>query len=192
MTMDYSQYDDKELVEFCRKGDNLAWQKLITDYKDIIYSVAIKTLRGWQMPDAEFEAQEVYAIVYMRLLKHIDEIENPGAWIYRTTINACNEIRRQRARQAACELFETVPDNTDLEREYEQKNLKAKILVALKSIGKKCYRLLDSIFYSKLSYDKIAAVLGIKKGSIGPTKERCLKKLKSKLKKLSVEANDLY
>src|SRR5262249_28671868 len=57
---------------------------------------------------------------------------------------------------------------------------------ALKQMGPQCQRLLEKLFYSheQLSYAEVAQQSGMPIASIGPTRGRCLAKLKNALDKM--------
>jgi RNA polymerase sigma factor (sigma-70 family) len=66
---------------------------------------------------------------------------------------------------------------------------KAQIDYALEQLGGKCRELLTEIFYAsrETSYKDIAHRLGIPMNSLGPTRMRCLAKLKKILTDLGYE-----
>jgi len=56
---------------------------------------------------------------------------------------------------------------------------------ALGAMGERCRRLLRALYFdpSLASYDEVAARLGIPRGSIGPTRQRCLARLREELER---------
>ena len=67
------------------------------------YTLAYRILR--HPADAEDVAQEVL----VRLLKHSRRLDSGGniqGWIYRVTVNCCNDVLRQRQRQAELDVDE--------------------------------------------------------------------------------------
>ena len=61
---------------------------------------------------------------------------------------------------------------------------------ALRKLAPRCRDLLTLVFLdaTEPSYDEIAAQLGLPKGSIGPTRNRCLEQLRSLLSGLGFDA----
>ena len=60
------------------------------------------------------------------------------------------------------------------------------VRTALKQLGPNCQNLLEKLFYSheQLSYTEVAEQAGLPVASIGPTRGRCLAKLKEALGKI--------
>jgi RNA polymerase sigma factor (sigma-70 family) len=54
------------------------------------------------------------------------------------------------------------------------------VRVAVEALDDRCRNLLDLLFYRSVSpsYEEIARALGLREGSIGPTRARCLERLR--------------
>src|SRR5215216_4440453 len=76
-------YDsDLQLVLACRRGDQLAWEKLIRRYQRLIYAIP---LRAWLDED---QAADVFQDVFTTLFQKLNDIEEPEklhAWLVTTT-----------------------------------------------------------------------------------------------------------
>ena len=180
---------DLELVFACRRGDQLAWEKLIRRYQRLIYTIPLRA--GLD----EDHAAEIFQDVFTTLFQKLNDIEEPEklhAWLVTTA--------RRKTWRTISKAHGGTPTNLDLtpaeaERIRDETPLPDEQLVileeqhqirtALSSLDERCRRLLQMLFYRREppSYADIAASLGIPEGSIGPTRARCLGKLLQILKK---------
>jgi RNA polymerase sigma factor (sigma-70 family) len=174
---------DEALLQACRGGDASAWEALIARYQRLIYSICHQTGLS---PE---QSADVFQAVFTALIHQLDRIEQPallGAWMATTTRRQAWAVVR---RKSAVELSlgdqmlqaNMLPDNALLPDEVvlrqEQQHY---VRAAVMALDERCRRLLTLLFYrpDPAPYDQIAATLGIRMGSIGPTRARCLQKLR--------------
>lgn len=180
---------DPQLVEACLAGDAQAWTQLVGRYQRLVYSVALR--HGLAPDDAEDVLQAVFTILLGKLGTCRDR-ERLGAWL--VTITRREAWRVARARNSSIgagsdELLEAragaEPLPEDLCEQLEEQNL---IRQALEQLGAPCRRLLEHLFYRQepLPYAEIAQQLAMPEGSIGPTRARCLAKLRTILASLGL------
>jgi RNA polymerase sigma factor (sigma-70 family) len=175
---------DLELVSACRRGDQLAWEKLIRRYQRLIYAIPIRA--GLD----EDQAAEIFQDVFTTLFQKLNDIEEPErlqAWLvttarrktWRTISRAHSSSEADLSDAAAVRDEAPLPDEQLFILEEQHR-----IRVALASLDERCRNLLQMLFYraEPPSYAEIAAALGIREGSIGPTRARCLEKLLRMLK----------
>ncbi len=68
-----------------------AFEQLLAAHERMVVGTAFRILG--RMEDAQDAAQEVF----LRLYRHLERIENePKAWLYRVTVNVCNDFFRRR------------------------------------------------------------------------------------------------
>jgi RNA polymerase sigma factor (sigma-70 family) len=180
---------DNELIAACRRGDAEAWQVLVLRYQRLIYTIPI---RGGL---DEQQAAEVFQTVFARLVENLPRIEQPDrlqAWLVTTAKRETWRLTR-RQRQAAISLSvddeesQELPDDAPLPQEVVQKlEEQHMVRMALERLENPCRTLLNALFYqdNPPAYSELAASLGIPTGSIGPTRARCLQKLRSLLDKM--------
>lgn len=83
------------LVERCRRGDDLAWERLVRSYQGRVYAVGYHYVRD--ADEARDLAQEVFVHVYRQIAKFKGDAFLP--WLLRLTRNLCiDRLRRQKAR----------------------------------------------------------------------------------------------
>lgn len=185
---------DLQLVLACRRGDQLAWEKLIRRYQRLIYAIPLRA--GLD----EDQAAEIFQDVFTTFFQKLNDIEEPEklqAWLVTTARRKTwRTIAKSRGRRhqdveavESTQEAATVRDETPLPDEQllmlEEQH---RIRMAVAMLDERCQKLVQMLFYQtpSPSYAEIAATLGIPEGSIGPTRSRCLGKLLRNLKKLDV------
>lgn len=183
---------DLQLVLACRRGDQLAWEKLIRRYQRLIYAIPLRA--GLDEDDAAEIFQEVFTTLFQKL-NDIEDPEKLQAWLVTTarrkTWRAIGKAQAQPRSYTNGDLQESdeaalirdeapLPDEQLLILEEQHR-----IRTAVSLLDERCSNLLEMLFYRSEppSYTEIAAFLGIPEGSIGPTRARCLAKLLQMLKK---------
>jgi RNA polymerase sigma factor (sigma-70 family) len=178
---------DVELVLACRSGDETAWEELLQRYQRLLYAIPMRA--GLSADDAA----EVFQRTCVILLEHIARIEQPeriGAWLVTTARR--ESWRLQRRMRVATTLSIDNDDDQMLDlidsallpeeglMVLEQQHA---IRAGLANLDERCRNLLQMLFYrdTPLSYSEIAAATGVSEGSIGPTRARCLQKLRNQL-----------
>src|ERR1051325_7046041 len=176
---------DSQLVFACRRGDQLAWEKLIRRYQRLIY--AIPLCAGLNEDQAAEIFQDVFTTFFQKL-NDIDEPDKLQAWLVTTARRKTwRTIAKSHTRMREDVDQTNEPDQTPLPDEQllmlEEQH---RIRTAVSMLDERCQKLVQMLFYQAQppSYAEIAASLGIPEGSIGPTRARCLAKLLRILKKL--------
>lgn len=173
----YRHRDDSALIRACLDGDESAWKDLVTRYGRLVYSIPHRY--GLSASDADDVFQNVFTIVYRQLPNLRDETRL-AAWLITITHREARRVSTHLP--VSADLDETAEDGSDPPFEQVQA-LERQHLVreALGQMGSPCRELLTALFLDpdSLSYEKLAARLGIPIGSIGPTRARCFKKLES-------------
>jgi RNA polymerase sigma factor (sigma-70 family) len=177
---------DGSLVQACRQGDEAAWEALVRRYQRLIYSIPRRS--GM----ADDSAADIFQRVFSKLFESLDRIEQPervGAWL--VTAAKRETWRMSRQERALTPLSGAGPDGEDDEVEIpDTAPLPEDVVAALQQqhavrgalaqMDKRCRSLLTMLFYRAEAppYTEIAATLGTSEGSIGPTRARCLDKLR--------------
>lgn len=185
----YKDYSDTELIALCLKADGLAWETLITRYRRLIYSVPVRF--GFEPADAS----DVFQAVCLKLLEHLHEVKDEtriSGWLVTTTTRQCLHVRTLKTRETATDdskLMEQ-PDPThnleELRILTEQEQL---VRDAVDEMPRRCRSLIGRLYFDNRSpsYDEISAELGIPVPSIGPTRARCLEKLRTILRRHGIK-----
>jgi RNA polymerase sigma factor (sigma-70 family) len=182
--------EDTELLARCRAGEEAAWQALVRRYQRLIYTVPRRAGLG------EAQAADVFQTVFSRLFEHLDRIEDGArvrAWLVTTARREALRVLEQ-ARRVAEPAGGDGSDNDDfLANLADTAPLPDELLAALQAqdrvrraveqLDERSRRFVELSFLQDepLPYEEIARRLGIAVGSIGPTRARCLAKLRAKL-----------
>jgi RNA polymerase sigma factor (sigma-70 family) len=166
------------LVMAARNGERAAWDALVDRLARLVW--AVTHAFGLDPQDGADVAQ----IAWMRLAENIDRLQDPGAvgtWLATTTRRECITVLRQRARVQPTDVealagVMTSPGTDATVLTSERDRL---VWVAFEQLSERCRRLLRLAVADKQGgYDEISAVLDMPVGSIGPTRQRCLDRLR--------------
>jgi RNA polymerase sigma factor (sigma-70 family) len=169
-----------DLVTRARTGDGQAWDALVERYSPLIWSICRRHRLG------RADAEDVGQSVWMQLVNHLDAVRDPAAlpgWLATTTRRECGRVLRvARGPQAAVQVdADLLADERT--RTAEQEVLAAERHVALREafahLSPSCQQLIGMLIEdSPVPYAEISARLDMPVSSIGPTRCRCLDKLR--------------
>lgn len=171
-----------QLVHAAAKGDQAAWDALVDRYTGLCWSIA----RSHRLSPAD--AADAVQTAWLRLVERLDTLRDPervGAWLATTTRNECLRVIRRSSRQvptgedAWLESSEPVdpPDLTVLASEEA-----VELWQAVDGLPDRCRQLLRVLMADPPpSYEDVSAALEMPVGSIGPTRARCLERLRDQL-----------
>lgn len=169
-----------ELVRRAAGGDQWAWDALVDRYGRLVVDVA----RRYRLPDAD--VHDVSQTVWLRLVEHLSDLRDPDAlpgWLATTTRHQCLRILRTGSRHRTVELPVAdllVNDDDELDEALLRAERGAALRVAFGELPARCQELLGLLVADDaVPYAEVGRRLGMKVGSIGPTRARCLEKLRS-------------
>jgi len=170
------------LVSAAAEGDQSAWNEIVDRYTPLVVSVIYKhRLRP-------ADAADVNQTLWLRLVEQIGRLREPEAlpgWIMTTTRNECLRVLRVQQRT---HLYDPLSESDALESEQMDADVEADLLAverrqALRDgfaeLTDQCKRLLTKLMTDPPpSYQVVSEELAMPVGSIGPTRIRCLEKLR--------------
>lgn len=168
----------EELLARVVAGDEQAWHEVVDRYAGLVWSVA----RSYRLPGAATD--DVVQTVWLRLTEHaarIRQADRLAAWLATTTRNEALRAVRHARRTTPQDLLDERADTTTIsaeERVGDDATLTA-VLAAFEQLSPEdqhLMRLLCAV--PPLDYQTIAELLGRPIGSIGPTRARCLERLR--------------
>jgi RNA polymerase sigma factor (sigma-70 family) len=169
----------RDVVARVRDGDRAAWTELADRYSNLLWSIA----RGLGLNSAD--AGDAVQMTWLRLVERIDTVRQPeylGRWLATTARRECLAILRQRAREriTARETWEDLPDPAgELDEALLREERDAALWSAFGELRHACRALLRVLMSDpEPSYAEVSAALDIPIGSIGPTRQRCLRQLR--------------
>jgi RNA polymerase sigma factor (sigma-70 family) len=167
------------LVSAARQGNEDALVQLVADLSPMLWQVA--RAAGLSHGDAE----DVLQTVWLRLLAHLDTIHTSAAltgWLVTTTRREAWKVRAAGRRQLPVEQEQlaALPDHGPGSEEQVIIDDQRRILwCAISQLSPRCQELLRIVaFVPRPDYPVVAAKLGMPTGSVGPTRSRCLAKLR--------------
>jgi RNA polymerase sigma factor (sigma-70 family) len=154
-----------------------AWSLLVARHSTRMYAVARSF--GVDAPTAE----DLVQTAWLRLLDRAHQLRDPqavGAWLCMIVRNEARRLtvrRREIPLVSPLELRPGVADPADTRLLRDERT--AALRTAFARLGHECRQLLQLLLADPaLSYDEIAAALGRPRGSLGPTRRRCLDNLR--------------
>jgi RNA polymerase sigma factor (sigma-70 family) len=168
----------QQLMDAAGEGDEGAWSTLVDRFEGLIWA----TTRAHRLSSAE--AADVTQTTWLRLVENLDRIEEPerlGAWLATTARRECLRHIRLRARElpAADDTVFDTPTDDPVETRLLGRERSDALRRAFARVGERCQALLRMLAaVDPPSYEEIGAALGMPIGAIGPTRARCLDKLR--------------
>lgn len=174
--------DDQQVVDLvarARDGEQEAWDEIVERYAPLVWAMCQRYGLVWA------DADDVGAAVWLRLVERLDMIREPAAlpgWLATTTRHECLRVIRAKSRELPMDDDDRLAGDADPAADAWL--LKQERLVALRTafadLPERCRHLLTLLFDEPVTpYDEISAILDIPVGAIGPTRQRCLAKLRT-------------
>ena len=187
---DVAQRDDRQLIAECLSGEQASWEALIYRYRRLIYSIPLKLRLS---PE---DAADIFQAVCFKLYEKLDTLRDHdrlSSWLITTATRECWRISAQNRREAPVgsgdeghsDALADIPATARLpDEERELLERQQAVRQALERLPERCRDLLTMLFYqaNELSYPDIARRMNIPVPSVGPTRARCLEKLKRRLR----------
>lgn len=185
--------DDATLVRRCREGDASAWPLLVARYQRLVYAIVSR------MGLDEHVAADVFQSVFEKLVQHLPTLREPDrlqAWIVTTAKRDGLAARRHGQRQVSMtkaddagdsqgsEEWDIADDSPGAEQRLDELQQLHRLRLGLDRLDERCRELLLLVFRDdeeRLGYDEVSRRLNLPLGSIGPTRSRCLGKLRKLL-----------
>lgn len=171
------------LVRRAAGGDERAWNTLVDRFDGTVRAIA----RAHRLSGSD--AADVAQTTWLRLVEKLPQLDSPervGAWLATTARNECLRVLRARRRMVPAGHDEDFraeeADDRDVEAELIAGERERAVRDALHTLPARQRALLRLIASEPApSYDEISAALGMPVGSIGPTRQRALARLRREL-----------
>lgn len=163
---------DAEVVQKARAGDHQAFRVLVERYQGRAYGLALRVLRD------EDAARDAVQDAFLKAYGSLDRFEGRSSfytWLYRIVMNLCLDRKRRDRSDREVEWNDEVA--TGLEQEgalageapdvaAERRELREVITEAIATLPEDARRTIQLREIDGLSYQEIAAALGIPKGTV--------------------------
>jgi RNA polymerase sigma factor (sigma-70 family) len=192
-----SQYDVTRLLEACKRGDQQAWSRLVEQYSNLVYSVPSR------MKLNADDCADVFQATFLALSGSLERIEHAVAlpkWLAVTASREALRLKRTNARYGRDTSFDELDLDSLVAKEDRAADESAAqsldveaIRSGLARLPERCRELLEFLFLDEEpTYQEISEKVGIPVGAIGPTRSRCLQKLRRILAQRGFFAEQMY
>lgn len=168
-----------DLVAFAKGGDARAWDALVERFAPLIWSIC----RKYRLDRTD--AEDVGQNVWMIFVNHLDSVRDPAAlpgWLVTIARRECFKVLRATCKVPANgKALEDTPAEWAVSAEHDLilAERSAALHEAFCRLPLSSQRLLTLLIADPpVPYAEISARLGIPIGSIGPSRRRCLEKLR--------------
>ena len=174
---------DARLVARCAAGDARAWEALVRRHERLVYAIG----RSFRLSDEDLG--DVFQDVFAALLRGMPRLRDGRAlvrWLASTTERIARTTALKRRREAAREhreqgaIDEIRDERGPVGSELERAEREHQVRLALGAVSERCKRLLEALYYEDPtpSYGQLSQRLGVPMGSLGPTRARCIERLR--------------
>jgi RNA polymerase sigma factor (sigma-70 family) len=175
--------DDPSVITLVSRvglGEQEAWNELVERYSPLVWSICARCRLSRE------DADDVGQSVWLLLVEKIGSLREPAAlpgWLATTTRRECLRMAEGRRQDPGGlrpgDLLTPDPAQPAIEQELIMAERHAALRAALAELQRGCHELLSMLISDPPhSYAEISATLGIPPGSIGPTRARCLDRLR--------------
>jgi RNA polymerase sigma factor (sigma-70 family) len=172
------------LVRAASRGSDEAWNLLFARFGDLVWGVA--RAHGLSHCDASDVAQTVWLRLYQRLGR-LTQPERVGAWLSTTTRRECLRLLREQQRQVPSALVEQLaremaPAVDEIELADDPRADSRRFWAAYARLPAHCQLILRMLVAEPgSSYQAVSEAMDMPPGSVGPTRARCLERLRANL-----------
>lgn len=176
-------------VTAAASGDNVAFDQLVDRFSGLVWSV----LRAHGL--SQSDAEDAFQTTWLRLVEHLDRLRDPravGGWLATTARHESLRLlrRAERSQPVADEDLDGVDERAEQgELRVLVAERDAQLWEAFEELEQRCKGLLRVLMADPApSYDEISAAMEMPIGSIGPTRQRCLGRLRDNLVRRGISA----
>ena len=170
------QKDDIFYIEKVKEGQTNYFSYIVENYKDIVFSIALKVLKNRE--DAEEMAQESFIKAYKSLHTFKGNAKF-STWLYRITYNTCiSEVRKRKIHFASTDEVEIRDETEELNLDGIPAENRAKyVKAALEKLPEDEYTLVLLYYFEEQSIEDICKVTKLSESNAKVKLFRARKKL---------------
>ncbi|MDH5751282.1 MAG: sigma-70 family RNA polymerase sigma factor [Deltaproteobacteria bacterium] len=188
-----SYQKDAQLIAAFKKGDQNAFQELVLKYESRVYNHCLRMIND------EVESFDLTQEVFLKVFRKIKNYEHTYSfytWLYRITVNSCIDYMRRRKRGLQSVSLSSnlgdnlneagreqdVPDTTYVPTtEFEKGELSDVLNKAIAELSDKLKVIIVLKEMEGFSYEEIAEILGVSRGTVKSRLFRARERLKELL-----------
>lgn len=168
------------LVKEAADGDEQAWVVLVDRFSGLVWSVT----RSYRL--SRDDAAEVFQMTWLRLVEHLGDIREPdrvGGWLSTTARRLCLVAIRKAGRDVPMEFEDyqvvSADQTVELDAALDAHHDRTALGRAFDDLPEPWRALLRVLAADPApTYAEVAATLDMPIGSIGPTRARCIERLR--------------
>jgi RNA polymerase sigma factor (sigma-70 family) len=160
-------------------GEKDAWDAIVESFSGLVWTVA----NGHRLGPTD--TAEVMQTTWLRLLENLERIREPerlGGWLATTARRESLRMLRLRGRELPTDDEDAIGRETGSAPSPEQVVLDGdrdrRLWSAFARLNDRCKQLLHLVIVVQPPYSEVAAAMDMPIGSIGPTRQRCLERLR--------------
>jgi RNA polymerase sigma factor (sigma-70 family) len=184
----HDQLEVAELVRLASTRDQDAWNELVHRYAPVVWRVA----RAHRLNPTD--AADASQNTWIALAEHLATLRDPdriAAWLAATARRQALRLLAARRREAHPAWWPDAVEDLHSQHWPEPHTLRTirdrLLWRAFAALPGRCQQLLGLLAHApELSYAQLGHALGIKLGSIGPSRGRCLHELRRQLAALGI------
>lgn len=169
------------LLRAAESGDARAWDALVERFTNLLWSVA----RAHRLGPAD--AADVVQTTWLRLVENLGRIQEPErlpGWLATTARHECLRTLRRSGRELVTvtddSTFDLADTSAPLDAGLIAEERDAQLWQCFGALPPRCQQLLRVLLADPPpSYAEVSAALDMPIGSIGPTRGRCLERLRA-------------
>lgn len=166
-----------ELLPRAAQGDESAWNAIVDRYTNLLWSIG----RAHRLDTASI--YDMVQTTWLRLLENLDRIREPerlSGWLATTARRECLRLLQQSGREQVGYDDQQVLDVAEpVDQLLLLQERDAQLWQCFLRLSARCQQLLRVLMaVDPPSYAEVAASLALPIGSIGPTRMRCLQRLR--------------
>lgn len=191
--------DENKLIKKAQKGDADAFEKIISEYQNVVYSIA------YRYADNAEDAADMSQEIFLKMFRNINTFQfksKLSTWIYRVATNTCIDLAKKTKNDRNTYSIDDGYENSDGETKYneiaddssqpdiavENGEIRDVINMAISRLSDD-YRLVIILRdIQGLSYDEISEIVGC---SVGTVKSRISRGRKN-LREILFEDRELF
>lgn len=184
--------NDAELLAKCLENDAEAWEILVRRYQRLVASITYKFKLS---ADDSADVLQAVCLILFQQMASLKKDVKLSSWLITVTVRECWKLRERNNQvdlmtEEDLERAAELPSHEHLWRDEMIAQLEEQHLIRrqIELLPDQCRGLLEHLFYREppTAYAEISRQLGMPVASIGPTRARCLEKLKDALKKSGI------
>jgi RNA polymerase sigma-70 factor (ECF subfamily) len=175
-----ADFDERALIERCRKGEDDAFAELVGRYKDLVYAMVLRLTSD--RSQADDLAQEVFLKIH-RGLPYFRGDARLSTWIYRIVSNVCFQSRARPRREVP---LDSGPEGTPIDpgradAAFGHLELKDRLDKAIARLPEQQRFLIAAHHLAGMDYEALAEALDIPLGTVKTHLHRAKRRLRELL-----------